>query len=113
MSTNQVADGHIIDVTAAANTNSGQFLLVGSMYGVAQNKALTGETVSLRIGGVWTLPKTNAASNAFTVGAKVYWDNTNAKVTPSATSNTMIGVAVLAAANTDATARVRINGSFA
>lgn len=112
MPTNQVEDGLVLPVTAAANTNSGAFVLQGSMFGVALNKALTGETISVRIGGVWSLPKINAASNILNVGQKVYWDATNSKVTPSATSNTLIGVATVAAANTDATATVRLNGSF-
>ena len=112
MAKNMVAEGLTQDVTVGANVTSGQLVLAGSLFGIAQHDAQSGAKCTLQLGGVWTLPKTNAASNAFTVGAKVYWDNTNGKATASSTSNTLIGVAAAAAANTDAAANVRLNGSF-
>ncbi len=47
------------------------------------------------------------------VGARVFWDNTNRRVTTTATGNVAIGHAVAAAASADTTVRVRLSGSTA
>ena len=44
--------------------------------------------------------------------ARVYWDNTNKVVTATAGSNTLIGVATLAALAATPTVHVRLNASF-
>jgi hypothetical protein len=48
------------------------------------------------------------------VGDKVYWDNTNKRVTKIATDNTLIGVALgmVGSGADETTGRVRLNGSF-
>jgi predicted RecA/RadA family phage recombinase len=51
-------------------------------------------------------------STGFTQGTLIYWDNTNKRITKTLTSNKLIGVAAKAAADGDATARVRLNGAF-
>ena len=53
-------------------------------------------------------------SQAWAVGDKVYWDNTNKRTTKTATDNTLIGVALGAVGSgaDDTTGRVRLNGSF-
>jgi predicted RecA/RadA family phage recombinase len=60
------------------------------------------------------LDLTKAASQAWTAGAKVYWDNTAKRVTNVASGNTLIGVAVLAvgAGAEEVVGRVRLNGAF-
>jgi predicted RecA/RadA family phage recombinase len=60
--------------------------------------------------GVWTMAKTSA--QAWTVGARIYWDDTAKLCTTTATSNTLIGVATAIAANPSSTGNVRLNGSF-
>jgi predicted RecA/RadA family phage recombinase len=109
---NYIEDGHCPAVTAPANVNSGDLVLINSMFGVAQKDALSGEPVAIVMGGVFDLPKANAASTAVTVGNPVYWDATNSLTTLSATSNTKIGVSMAAASNTDVLVRVRLNPSF-
>jgi predicted RecA/RadA family phage recombinase len=51
---------------------------------------------------------------AWTVGAKVYWDDTNKRCTTVATDNTPVGVAVEAVASGagDTIGRVRLNAVF-
>lgn len=58
--------------------------------------------------GVFDLPKTSA--QAWTVGAKIYWDSANGLATTTASGNSLIGTALAAAANPSATGRVRLNG---
>ena len=57
---------------------------------------------------------TKVGSQAWTVGAKIYWDDTNKRCTTVATDNTLIGVAVEAVASGagDTIGRVRLNATF-
>ena len=53
-------------------------------------------------------------TQAWTVGARVYWDDTNKRCTTVATDNTPVGVAVEAVASGagDTIGRVRLNAAF-
>jgi predicted RecA/RadA family phage recombinase len=55
---------------------------------------------------------TKAGSQAWTVGALVYWDDTNKRCTTVATGNLLIGAAIAAVDNAagSTTGRVRLNG---
>ncbi|HAT48866.1 MAG: DUF2190 family protein [Nitrospirae bacterium] len=104
--------GDTVTVVAPADINSGEGLMIGVLFGVAVSTATSGSDLEICTTGVVDLPK---ASGAITQGAKVYWDNTAKVVTTTATSNTLIGCAIVAAAVGDAavgdaTARVRLNG---
>ena len=107
---NFVQRGEIITLVAPYDVAAGAGLLVGAIFGVATSPALSGATVEAAVSGVFELPKTSA--QAWTVGAKVYWDDAAKLCTTVNTSNTLIGVAVAAAANPSATGLVRLNGSF-
>lgn len=107
---NFVSEGTYIDVTLAGTVSSGDGQLFGSMFGVASKAGVSGDIIALAVEGVFDLPK--AATVTPGVGAKVYWDNSAKNVTTVTTSNTLIGVAVVAALAGDATVRVRLNESF-
>lgn len=109
---NYVQDGDKITVAAPAAKSSGDGVLVGSMFGVAQSDAANGADVVLQTTGVVTLTK--VGSQAWTVGAAIYWDDTNSRCTTAATGNTKIGVATAAVGSTAAetTGTVRLNGAF-
>jgi len=109
---NYVQPGNTITLTAPYAVASGDGLLVGSVFGVASGDAANGTSVEAALVGVFDLKK--VASQAWAVGDKVYWDNTNKEATKTATSNTLIGVATEAVANGagDVVGRVRLNGSF-
>jgi predicted RecA/RadA family phage recombinase len=109
---NYVQPGTTLTLTAPYAVTSGDGLLVGSIFGVAAGDAASGATVEAALTGVFDLTK--IGSQAWTVGAKVYWDDTNKRCTTVATDNTLIGVAVEAVAGGagDTIGRVRLNGSF-
>lgn len=109
---NYVQPGNTITLTAPYAVASGDGLLVGSIFGIACADAASGETVEATVVGVFDLKKT--ASQAWAAGDKLYWDNTAREATKTATSNTLIGVAVAAVAGGagDTIGRVRLNGSF-
>jgi Uncharacterized conserved protein len=109
---NYVQLGATLTLTAPYAVTSGDGLLVGAIFGVAAGDAASGATVEAALTGVFDLTK--IGSQAWTVGAKVYWDDTNKRCTTVATDNTLIGVAVEAVASGagDTIGRVRLNGSF-
>ena len=109
---NYVQPGNTLTLTAPYGVTSGEGLLVGSIFGVAAGDAASGATVEAALTGVFDLTK--IGSQAWTVGAKVYWDDTNKRCTTVATDNTPIGVAVEAVAGGagDTVGRVRLSGSF-
>jgi len=111
---NFVAHGNaltFLNATGAAIA-SGAGVVLGKLFGIAAGPVAIGAEGVLNLTGVYDLPK--AASQAWTVGAAVYWDNTAKRCTTVATDNTLIGVAVAAVAGGagDTTGRVRLNGAF-
>lgn len=104
---NFVQPGDVISVPAPANVTAGGAVLVGSLFGVAVNTALSGAAVEIAVTGVFDLPKT--AAQAWTVGQLLYWSGT--AVTNVASTNKLIGVAAAAAQSADTVGRVRLNGA--
>lgn len=95
---NFIQPGDAIDIPApAGGVVSGNAVVVGSLVGVASSTAAEGEPFALRTNGAFRMPKTSAL--AIAIGDKVYWDNTAKVVNKTASGNTLLGVAVEAAAN--------------
>ncbi len=107
---NFVQDGSVATVTAPYDVASGGGCLVGSLFGVVHASAANGSPVTLALVGVFDLAKVSA--QAWTMGAKVYWDDTAKACTTDSEGNTQVGVALAVAGNPSATGRVRLNGSF-
>lgn len=106
---NYVQDGAVVTATAPYDVSSGGGVLVGSIFGIAQADALAGAAVELVRTGVFTHAKTSA--QAWTQGAKIYWDNTAKEFTTVATANTLVGAALKAAANPSSTGTVLLDGA--
>lgn len=86
--------GDNITLPAPYDVASGAGALIGSIFGVASTTEVSGaDCVFVRV-GVFTLPK--PGSQAWTVGAKVYWDNSAKNVTTTSSANTLIGAAAAA-----------------
>jgi predicted RecA/RadA family phage recombinase len=109
---NYIQPGKTITLPAPYAVSSGDGLLVGAIFGVASANSAIGEAVEAALVGVFDLKK--AASQAWAVGDKVYWDNTAKEATKTATGNTTIGVAVEAVGNaaSETIGRLRLNGSY-
>lgn len=105
-----ISDGKTLAVTAPYAVASGAGCLVGSLFGVAQDAAASGASVVLSLTGIVQLAKTTGA--AWTVGALIYWDDTNKKAITTSSGNKLIGVAAAAAASGDTTGQVRLNSAF-
>ena len=98
------------DTSPSIDIASGEGFLAGSIFGIAITDVAAGEEGAFETKGVWELPKTSA--QAWTVGQKIYWNNTLRVVTSTSGGNTLIGVAVEIAANPSSVGKVRLNGSF-
>lgn len=107
---NYVQPGEVITLTAPYAVASGDGFLVGSIFAVATTSGAINDIVEGMTCGVIQLKKTSA--QAWTVGQRVYWDNTAKEVTTTVGSNTLIGAAVSVAVNPSATGVLRLNGSF-
>lgn len=107
---NYIAPGEHITVAAPYALSSGDGALVGTVFGVADADAASGADVVLVRRGVFDLAKTSA--QAWTLGAKLYWDDTNKVATTTASGNTLIGAALAVAANPSATGTVLLDGTI-
>jgi len=109
MATNYVQEGKVLDLTAPYDRTTGQGFQVGSIFAVALGTALSAAAIRGQVNGVWTLAKTSA--QAWTVGQKIYWDNTNKRCDSDSTVGMLIGIATAVAANPSSTGTVRLNGT--
>lgn len=109
---NFIQPGHTITLATPAAVTSGSGVLVGAIFGIAAHDAASGDALETVTTGVFDLNK--IGSQAWAIGDKVYWDNSNKRATKIATDNTLIGVAlaVVGSAADETTGRVRLNGSF-
>ena len=82
---NFVQPGDTLTLIAPYAVASGAGLLVGSLFGVAKHDAAIGAPVETKRTGVIDLAK--ATGEAWTQGAKLYWDNTNKRLTTTAGGN--------------------------
>ncbi len=92
---NYVMDGDTLTIPAApAAVLSGAGLQIGTLFGFAHADAASGAPVVIKTRGVFNHAK--AGSQAWTVGAAVYWDNTAKVLTTTVASNKLVGYATIA-----------------
>lgn len=104
---NYIQPGKTITVPAPADVKSGELVVVGSLFGVAEFSAAEGDPVEIATEGVFELPKEQA--QAWTVGAKVYYVAADKVLTTTVTGNTFIGHATEAVANPSGSGAVRLS----
>lgn len=108
MARNYIQPGDVLTIFAPAAVLSGAPVIAGDIKGIAQGDAAAGASVDVATSGVWELPK--VAANAFALGGKVYWSTADGLATSTASGNTLLGVAVEAAAAGTASVKVRLSG---
>jgi predicted RecA/RadA family phage recombinase len=99
--------GDVIDYVAGSAITSGQVVLIGVRVGVALAAIASGATGAVRVLGIFTIAK--LSTDVVTVGAALYWDNTNFRMTLTSAGNTLAGYATAAAGNGVTTVEVSIN----
>lgn len=107
---NFVQDGRVLTVPAPYAVASGGGVLVGAIFGVAQNSVAQGADVPIVTQGVIELSTVTNAPVA--IGDVLYWDNAAKVVTKGTTGNTKIGVATAAKVTAGTKVATRLNGVF-
>jgi predicted RecA/RadA family phage recombinase len=87
---NFIASGATLTITAGADIASGAGVLAGGLFGVAAGDIEEDAQGVINLTGVYELPK--VGSQAWTVGARVYWNGS--ACTTAANAGVLIGVAV-------------------
>jgi predicted RecA/RadA family phage recombinase len=105
-----VHDGSSIDYTPSSAVAAGDVVVQADLIGVAKVDIAANALGSLAVVGVFDLPKATSGGSALPAGTTVYWDATNKQATTTSTGNKQLGKVVAAAADGDATVRVRLDG---
>lgn len=111
MGTSYIAQGDVITIPApTGGVVAGTAYLIGGLVVIAKDTAAETVNFDAYVTGVHSVVKAN--SQAWTVGAVIYWDNSGAAFTTASTSNYRAGVAVEAVASTAGliVGKVRLNG---
>jgi predicted RecA/RadA family phage recombinase len=106
-----VQEGAAIDYTPGSDVVAGQVVVQGDLVGVAKTPITANKLGALAVEGVFDVAKEAGGGVTFSVGAITYWDATN-KVAVAADgggANKRLGKVVQAAADADATVRVRLS----
>lgn len=105
---NFIQKAGVVTVPAPYAVTSGQAVLVGVLFGIAATDAANGAPVEIKREGVFDI--TALTADVAAVGAKVYWDNVNRRLTTTAAGNTLVGAVTAAKSGTDTTARTLLDG---
>ena len=109
MAANHIQEGEVLTLTAPYAVNSGDGALVGAIFGIAITTLANGASGAFAIEGVFKV--TALSTDVIAQGAKVYWDNTNKRMTGTASGNTLVGAATVAKANGETTVTVLLDGA--
>jgi predicted RecA/RadA family phage recombinase len=99
----QPGDSLALAIPYAGGVTSGQGVLVGALFGVAAVDGVQNAVIECQTKGVFDIAKEPAL--AITAGARLFWDNTNRRLTTTATGNFQVGLATVAALAADTTVR--------
>ena len=106
-----VHDGAAVDYTPGSAVVAGQVVVQGDLVAVAKTPIASGALGALATTGVFDFPKATGEGSGIAAGKNVYWDVAEAvaKEDAEAGANKIIGKTVKAAADADATVRVRMS----
>ncbi|NLC82317.1 MAG: DUF2190 family protein [Lentisphaerae bacterium] len=110
MSAKYIQTGDAVDYTPVAAVGAGDVVVQGDLVGVAKLDILTGKLGALALTGLFDFPKAAGEGTAIAAGARCYWDAAEgvAKGDAETGANKLIGKAVKAAADADATVRIAL-----
>lgn len=105
---NVIQDGKVLTLTAPYDVVSGAGALVGSLFGVATAAVASAASGEFSVEGVFELAKTT--SQAWSVGDKLYWNDSTKKLSTVATVGPLVGVCTEAALSADTTGVCKLTG---
>ena len=101
-----IHEGRAIDYTPTVDMTAGTVVVLGDRVGVSIADIPANVLGALQVVGVFDFAKDNTVIPLY---GKVYWDAAAKRATVTATGNTLLGIALDAAAATDSIVRVRLN----
>ncbi len=104
-----VQRGEAIDYTPGADVAAGDVVVQGDLVGVTKRDIKANVLGALAVTGVFDFTKATGGGTAITAGALVYWADGANQATTTSAGNKLLGKCVKAAADADATVRVRLN----
>ncbi len=107
---NYIQPGDTLTLTAPYARDAGQGAQVGAIFGVACSDVENAVEGEFKTEGVFELTK--VGSQAWAVGDKIHWDNSNKRCTTDSAAGMLIGVAVEAAGSGAGVVlgKVKLNG---
>lgn len=105
---NFIQPGGTLPFVAPYAVSSGDMFLVTNMLAVAAGDAANGAAVEGTTEGVFSITK--LSTDVVTVWAKLYWDDTNKRLTVTASTHKLAGVATEAAGSGLTVVNCRLNG---
>jgi predicted RecA/RadA family phage recombinase len=106
---NYVQPGEVLEVTAPTDgVVSGSCYKIGDLVVCATVDALETEKFNALLVGV--IEHSKVSAQAWTEGAKIYFDNGTGLFTTTSGGNTLVGVSAEAADNPSATGLIRLDG---
>lgn len=108
---NLVQEGDVLTLAAPYDVAAGAGLKVGAIVGVASTAALSGANVEVALEGVYS-GIAALSTDTGTPGTMMYWDDTNKRLTTTASTHAKAGVLTVAKTNGETTATIRLQGSF-
>ena len=105
-----VHDGQILTVPAPYEVHGGDGLRMGALFGISRTWAPKGEPVEVFTWGVFDVKK--PVNEEWSVGDKIYWDETTRSYTATADGHVWIGYAIShAPAGREGVGRVKLVGA--
>lgn len=95
---NQIQEGTVLDLAAPYARLSGEMCKVGTQIAVCETDLNSGEVGAMKVAGLFEIVKLTA--DVVTPGAKLYWDDTNKRLTTTASTNQLAGKATADASGT-------------
>lgn len=100
MASNYIQKGDTVTVTAPYNVVSGAGVQVGKLFGIGATTFASGARGEIHRTGVFRLNK--LATDVVAEGVSLYWDNTNKRLTVTASTHLLVGNALEAVGNPSA-----------
>ena len=105
-----VQNGRYVEVTLPYDRSGGQGVQIGAgLFGVCTIDGVTNDVINVDTEGVYGLTAATGAGSDAAVGAVAYWDNTNKRITPQASSHLKMGVFMAAKTTSQAFAMVKLD----
>ena len=104
-----IQDGDSLDYTPGADVAAGAVVVQNDLVGVSKRAIPANTLGSLAVTGVFDFPKSTAGGSAIGAGVTVYWNVAGQQATATSAGNKLLGKTTKAAADADATVRVRLS----